>query len=324
MSLSGKAPVIAAAGQWFAGMALPDEAAVGWSGGADSTALLLALHTAGCRVQAWHIDHGWRDNSAEEAAFLAGQAAAWGIPFFHARLPVAPAANMEAAARKGRLAQFAAWRRQQGVDVLCLGHHREDQAETVCMRMLQGAGVSGCRGMRARHSLDGLNILRPLLHVPRRHLRAALCEAGVSWLEDVSNRDMRFMRNRIRHHLFPCMCAAGYDPVELYLRWQRQAGRLTEEIEAEMAGINITRDRAGVSVPWPDWIKCPAAVRARLLQGMMAALCGEGVVPGRRHILLVERWTAGGGRGGLDLSRCRLERRKGRLHLESAPPHSHR
>jgi len=320
---SAKAPVIAAAAEWFAGMDVPEKAAVGWSGGADSTALLLALHAAGCRVRAWHVDHGWRDDSAEEAALLAEQAAAWGIPFSGARLPVVPVANMEAVARKGRLAQFSVWSREQGVDVLCLGHHRDDQAETVCMRMLQGAGVSGCCGMRVRHSLDGLHILRPLLHVSRARLHAALHAAGVRWLEDVSNRDMRFMRNRIRHHLFPRMRKAGHDPVELYLRWQRQAKRLAEEIEAGTAGIEMIRHRAGVSVAWSDWAKCSAAVRARLLQRMMAALYGEGIVPGRRHILLVERWTAGGGRGGLDLSRCRLARRKGHLHLETPPPHPH-
>lgn len=315
--------MIATAKAWLEGIDLPDETAVGWSGGVDSTAMLLALHSAGCRVRAWHVDHGWRDDSAREAAILTGQAAAWGIPFFSARLSVTSSANMEAVARKGRYAQFAAWSREQGIDVLCLGHHRDDQAETVCMRMLQGAGVMGCRGMRVRHNLNGLHILRPLLHVPRTHLQQALHEAGVCWLEDPYNADTRFLRNRIRHHLFPCMRKAGCEPAVLYLRWQQQAVQLAELIEAEVAGIEITQNQVSVSLAWSDWVKCSAAVRAQLLQRMMSRLQGEGVVAGRRHILLAERWTTDGGRGGLDLSRCRLRRCKGHLHLEFVPKHPH-
>ena len=306
---------------------LPEDVAVGWSGGADSTALLLALKAAGYRVRAWHVDHGWRDSSAAEARALAGQAEAWGIPFSFARPAVAAGSNREAAARQARYAQFQRWAEEQGIGVLCLAHQRDDQAETVCMRLLQGAGPGGCRGMRVERHMGRLRIVRPFLHLSGKELREGLRQAGVAWLEDPSNRDVRLWRNRIRHHLFPAMEKAGVQPDELFLRWQAAAERLTAQLDAEADMVigeadmklsgNAETATKDISLPWKAWQECVPAVRARLLQKMMARLLGESVTPGRRHILLVEQWTNHRGRGGLDLSRCRLQRRRKRLHLQA-------
>jgi len=304
---------------------LPDEVAVGWSGGADSTALLLALQARGQRVHAWHVDHGWRDTSADEALHLAEVAENWGIPFSSARLISTPETNREAAARYARYAQFERWSGQQGISTLCLAHHRDDQAETVCMRLLQGAGAGGCRGMQRQRKLGALRIVRPLLHVPGLELRLALRQAGVKWLEDPSNSDMSVWRNRIRHRLFPAVRQADVLPEELFLRWQQQAEQLTVRLDAaadlvmNSGNANESKSPAEmpqVSLPWQSWAVCGSAVRARVLQKMMAQLLGAGVTPGRRHILLAEKWTNQNGRGGLDLSRCRLQRKRAYLHLE--------
>jgi len=307
--------------------ALPEHVAVGWSGGADSTALLLALKSAGHHVRAWHVDHGWRRNSAAEAQALAKKAEAWDIPFFTARLSHAGAANREAVARKGRYDQFVLWAGEQGVSTLCLGHHRDDQAETVCMRMLQGAGSGGCVGMRRERRMGTLRIVRPLLHVPGGKLRAALQKDGVGWLEDPSNSDMSIWRNRIRHRLFPAMSRAGQSPQELFLRWQKQAERLTGLLDLaadallRAGNMQLSEGSANgarkVILLWSEWKASAPPVRARALQKMMAQLFGEGVTPGRRHILLVEQWMIHGARGGLDLTGCRLRHCRERLHLES-------
>lgn len=306
--------------------ALPEEVAVGWSGGADSTALLLALKAAGYRVRAWHVDHGWRASSAGEARALAERAAAWGIPFYAARLEPAGNGNREAAARHARYARFRLWAGEQGIRVLCLAHQRDDQAETVCMRLLQGAGAGGCRGMRSERHEGSLLLVRPLLHVPGALLRETLRRAGVDWLEDPSNRDTGLWRNRIRHRLFPAVERAGIRPDELFLRWQAQAELLAARLDAEAGRVlaegeaEVSEDAASagmdVSLLWRSWSACAPAVRARVLQRMMAMVLGESVTPGRRHILLVEQWTNHRGRGGLDLSRCRLQRRRRRLHLQ--------
>jgi len=303
----------------------PDKVAVGWSGGVDSTALLLALQSRGQRVHAWHVDHAWRDTSADEALHLAEIAGKWGIPFSSARLTSAPETNREAAARHARYAQFECWAGQQGISTLCLAHHRDDQAETVCMRLLQGAGAGGCRGMQRQRMLGTLRIVRPLLHVPGLELRLALQRTGIKWLEDPSNSDISIWRNRIRHRLFPAIRQADMLPEELFLRWQQQAEQLTNRLDTA-ANMVMNSGNANesknpeemfqVSLRWQSWVACGSAVRARVLQKMMARLLGSGVTPGRRHILLAEKWTNQNGRGGLDLSRCRLQRRRAYLHLE--------
>lgn len=258
---------------------------------------------------------------------LARQAEAWGIPFFSARPALAVSSNREAGARHARYTQFQHWATEQGINVLCLAHQRDDQAETVCMRLLQGAGPGGCRGMHSERSMGNLRIVRPLLHVPGQTLRQALGQAGVAWLEDPSNQDMALWRNRIRHGLFPAMERAGVQPAELFLRWQAQAELLVAQLDAEAEvvigqGEMELSENAGtatkdISLLWEPWRGCAPAVRARVLQKMMASLLGESVTPGRRHILLVEQWTNHRGRGGLDLSRCRLQRRRRRLHLQA-------
>ncbi len=298
---------------------LPERVAVGWSGGADSTALLLALKCSGRDVMAWHVDHGWRDNSAREAAQLAEQAAAWGVAFVSARLSAGVHAS-EAQARAGRYEQFQSWSRQFHLTTLCLGHHRDDQAETVCMRLLQGAGAAGCRGMWRERQIGALRVVRPLLHLPSKTMRQAMSLAGIDWLEDSTNRDMRIWRNRIRHRLFPAMAKAGIAPDALFLRWQRQAESVTLRLDAaaELLMQQLSRTETGLCLPWALWVNSVPPTRARWLQKCMAQLLGDGVTPGRRHLIMVEAWTRKSGRGGLDLSRCRLYRERDYLHLRPA------
>jgi len=298
---------------------LPQQLAVGWSGGADSTALLLALKEAGYDVQAWHIDHGWRQSSTQESKSLGVKAASWGIKFISARLPPPSGKNREAEARLGRLAQFQNWSQATGISTICLAQHLDDQAETVCMRLLQGAGAGGCQGMQYERLLGKLRIVRPLLHVPVQDLRQALTDTGITWFEDPSNKDMNIWRNRIRLQLFPRIRKAGISPQTLFLRWQQQASKLIQHIDQETDDLWHTtaqNEQNMITIPWLAWKSCSSVIRARLLQKMMAQLLGDGVTPGRRHIELVESWTIKSGRGGLDLSRCRLYRKRGYLHLQ--------
>jgi len=292
-----------------------DEAvAVGWSGGADSTALLLALRQRGMHVSAWHVDHGWRRESLAEASRLEALAQNWRIPFYSARVQAADS-NREHEARQARYACFSRWAREQGVHHLYLAHHAADQAETVCMRLLQGAGVFGCRGMAAERQHDGVLIHRPWLRVDPVYLRQLLRQAQVDWFEDPSNRDCSLWRNAVRQRLFPAMQAAGRDPHVLFLRWQQQAVRIAREVEQAALEVPLDDMAGEVRVPWSVWLRLSNSVRVFVLQRMVSMLFGEGVCAGRRHIRLVETWTAQGGHGGVDLSRCRLERKKSYLHL---------
>lgn len=314
----GSVPILPQAAVWLKNCQLPERLAVGFSGGADSTALLLALHHAGHEVIAWHVDHGWRADSAREADALRRQMDIWGIEFYSADVDAISANNREATARKARYVQFARWAKAQGIKTLCLAHHRDDQAETVCMRMLQGAGVAGCAGMRPVRELEHLSVVRPLLRVLKSALKAALRQAGVRWLEDASNRDTTLMRNHIRHHLFPHIRKNGVDPSDLFCRWQIQASLLSVMLNEQASAAGIQQRQGVVSMSWNIWREMPGPVRACVLQHMIAMLFSEGVVLGRRHIELAESWLRKGGRGGIDLSRCRLSHRGEGLQLSTA------
>ncbi len=311
-------PRLGGSGQWLDGLALPRRLAVGWSGGVDSTALLLALADRGHEIVAWHVDHGWHAGSAAVAEALQRKAANWGIEFHRARTRPVLNKNREGEARRARFEQFAAWAAGQGIETLCLAQQRDDQAETVCMRLLQGAGPAGCAGMRRERYWQGLRIVRPLLHIGRDELAAALLGAGVDWYEDASNQDTSLLRNRIRHRLFTAVRESGVDPVALFGRWQVQAARLAQRLDALADDVPLTAWRDGAVMGWEDWRSSPAPVRAVLLQRMNAQVFGEGAVLGRRHILLAEQWLRNGGKSGIDLSRCRLFRRRQNLHLAPA------
>jgi tRNA(Ile)-lysidine synthase len=160
------------------------------SGGPDSLALLILARAAGLEVTAVHVDHGLRPGSSAESGIVAAAAARLGAAFRAVQARVEPGPNLEARARAARYAQLPA-------DVLT-GHTADDQAETVLLNLLRGSGLDGLAGMRR----DGR---RPLLGL-RRSETAALCSAtGFDPVEDPSNVDPRFRRNRVRHELVPLM-----------------------------------------------------------------------------------------------------------------------
>ncbi len=183
------------------------------SGGADSLALLVLAVAAGCDVTAIHVDHGLRPGSVAEAEVVAGAAAWFGARFEGRRVSLVPGPNLEARARAARFAVLP-------TDV-ATGHTMDDQAETILVNLLRGAGADGLAGMApgARHPILGL----------RRHETHALCAAvGLVPACDESNDDPAFVRNRIRHELLPlCAQVAGRDPVPLLAR---QAGVLRDEV----------------------------------------------------------------------------------------------
>ena len=173
------------------------------SGGADSLALLVLAVRAGCGVTAVHVDHGLRAGSAAEAGVVGAAAARLGAAFRAERVAVGVGPNLEARARAARYAVLPA-------DVLT-GHTADDQAETVLLNLLRGAGLAGLAGMRR----DG----HPLLSLRRRETEA-LCRAlGLTPVVDPSNADPVHLRNRVRHELVPVLDAlAGRDVRALLAR----------------------------------------------------------------------------------------------------------
>lgn len=167
------------------------------SGGPDSLALLLLAHASGAAIEAATVDHRLRPEAAEEAQFVARLCGQWGIR--HTILPLQhpPSGNISAWARHARYAALEDWRAAHGLDVLVTAHHADDQLETIIMRLNRGAGLAGLAGIRAQRD----RIVRPLLGWRKAELTALVEAAGITPVDDPSNKDDRFDRARLRKAL---------------------------------------------------------------------------------------------------------------------------
>lgn len=218
-----------------------DGVVVAFSGGPDSTALLLGMarlaERLGCRLAAAHLDHGMDSGSAERAREAARLAVRIGVPLIAERREVPalrrPSESPEAAARRVRYEMLEEVRRRLGARYTATAHHRDDQAETVLLRLLFGSGLEGLAGIRPVRG----PLVRPLLSVPRESLRAAVAEAGLSPIEDPTNADLGAPRSRVRHRLLPELSEGDRDGLAPRL------ARLAER--ARGAGAALDRGLAG-------------------------------------------------------------------------------
>jgi len=178
---------------------------VGLSGGCDSVVLLHLLASLGLggRLQAIHVHHGLSANADRWAVFCADHCQHLGVPFVLERVSVDPRSGngIEAAARAARYEGFARCAR----DLLLLGHHRGDQAETLLFNLLRGAGVAGAAGIPVERRERELRILRPLLEVPREEIEAYARANDLAWVGDESNSDTGLTRNFLRHEILPAL-----------------------------------------------------------------------------------------------------------------------
>ncbi|MBI2421901.1 MAG: tRNA lysidine(34) synthetase TilS [Candidatus Hydrogenedentes bacterium] len=186
------------------------------SGGLDSMVLLHLLRECPWRIAVIHVDHHTRDGeSAKDAAFVAARAKALGIPChltdWMDEAHGDAGSSFEMRARAGRYGLFEAIAEKQRYTVVLTAHHADDQAETVLMRLLKGAGPEGLAGIPNVRPLGKKTVLRPLLDTTRAELRAYAMEHEVAWREDASNEDNSFLRNRIRNELLPQL-RSEYNP----------------------------------------------------------------------------------------------------------------
>lgn len=197
------------------------------SGGPDSLCLLHVLlrlrDELHLRLHVAHLNHGLRPEADDEAQFVAGLAAQWGLPCTVGKadvrgLAAAEHRSLEEAARVARYRFLAQVARAQGAGLVAVAHNADDQVETVLMHCLRGAGLPGLRGMRRRapwpvEAADGCPgpaLIRPLLDVPRAAIEAYDREQGLEPRYDVTNLEVTYFRNRIRHELVPVL--ESYNP----------------------------------------------------------------------------------------------------------------
>jgi tRNA(Ile)-lysidine synthase len=249
------------------------------SGGADSLALLVLASTAGCDVTAMHVDHGLRPGSAEESDVVEAAARRFGARFRRTRASVSAGPNLEARARAARYAVLPA-----GV---LTGHTADDQAETVLINLLRGAGLDGLAAMSPdRHPLLGL----------RRWETRELCrQVGLEPVHDPTNDDPAHLRNRVRHELLPLLDALAGRDVGAVLA--RQAGLLGEDaalLDELAAALDPTDARQVAAAPAPlarralrRWLADPYPPDAAALDRVLAVARGDAVacqLPGGRRV----------------------------------------
>ncbi len=231
------------------------EVACAVSGGADSLALLVLAVRAGCEVIAIHVDHGLRAGSEVEALVVADVAAGLGAGFRSERVQVAPGANLEARAREARYRVLPA-----GV---LTGHTADDRAETMILNLLRGAGPAGMAGIRR-------GTQRPLIDLRRSDTEALCAALGLDPVQDPSNQDPAFRRNRVRHEILPLLAdVADRDPVPVLVR---QAD-LFADLDDATAGLASQLDPSSSS---ELAAAAPAVAGAAVQAWLLAAGVGDG------------------------------------------------
>ena len=177
------------------------------SGGSDSVALLHLLHVLGYNCHVVHLNHLLRgDDSAKDQRFVETLAHRLKLPITTMETDVSALASthsisIEMAGRKARHAFFSSLPPAP----IALGHHANDQVETFLLRLIRGAGRGGLSGMQPLQHINGLTLLRPLLHLKKEQLVEWLEENAFTWREDASNMNPVFQRNQIRHHILPLL-----------------------------------------------------------------------------------------------------------------------
>ncbi|GKS89094.1 tRNA lysidine(34) synthetase TilS [Acidovorax sp. SUPP2539] len=224
--------------------------AVGLSGGADSTALLLAC--AGRwpgQVHAFHVHHGLQAAADGFERHCADLCQRQGVPLQVARVNARPAPGQspEDTARRMRYEAFAGLAQvtlgHDAIKTIALAQHADDQAETLLLALSRGAGVPGLASMPAHWQRDGLDWHRPLLRVAGADVRTWLVARGEAWVEDPTNGDEHYTRNRIRHRLLPALDAAFPQFRDTFARSAEhaaQASELLQELaEADLVAVGV-------------------------------------------------------------------------------------
>ncbi len=290
-----------------------DRLIVGVSGGADSVALvelLIELPKLQPQIVIAHLNHNLRGvESDEDEAFVRKFSERHALPFELASIDIKQLAletgrSLEEAGREARYIFLEQLRQKYNAVAIVVAHHADDQAETFLLRLLRGAGTSGLAAM----SIKGRNrIIRPLLQISRGEILDYLDERGITFREDSSNTDQKFLRNRIRHELLPLMneYASGISQ-----RLARTAELLGEdETLLESCTARIFTDIAKTGVGWTgllrkELILLPKALRLRLYRDTIARIQGNLKHFEQLHFMLADHALLEGKTGNsLDLPR---------------------
>lgn len=225
------------------GLTLPLPVAVAFSGGADSTVL---LHAAAAlwpgQVHAIHVHHGLQAAADTFEQHCRHACQALRVPLHVKRVQArhVPGDSPEDAARRARYRALAEQASAHGLHAVLLGQHADDQVETLLLALSRGAGLPGLAAMPASFERHGMRFERPLLQLSGREIRAWLAERGVAFIEDPTNADTAYTRNRIRHQLLPALEQTFPQFRETFARSARHAAQ-AQELLSDLAQDDLAR-----------------------------------------------------------------------------------
>jgi tRNA(Ile)-lysidine synthase len=265
------------------GLPLDVPVLIACSGGADSVALAASSVRVGVRCAIGHVDHGLREASAQEAEGVRELARQLGVPFFLRKISGLNIrdAGLEAAARTARYAALGELARSAGTPAVATAHTRRDQAETILLRLIRGAGPGALAGIRRRRQLaPGIELLRPLLAVSRAATEAYCAVRGLHWVDDPHNVDPARTRARLRS-LWPALL------------------ELNPRLEEALAGASATFAEED------ELLNALALAGAHLhpvlrRRALLLAAAEQGVRPERKHLEAIVRLLERG-EGAVDL-----------------------
>jgi tRNA(Ile)-lysidine synthase len=296
--------------------------AVAVSGGRDSTALWHATARAaavagGLQVIGLHVHHGLQTQADRWLAHLQGQARRWasrGLPvsLHWQRLHGPPPAgqSVEAWARRERYAALTQMARGLDVQIVLLAHHRRDQAETFLLQAMRGAGPAGLSAMPREAERFGIIWARPWLDQPREAVEAYLRRHRLAHIEDLSNADTRWARNRLRHEVWPALrlsFAHAENSLAASARRAQEAAACLHEL-AQMDLVQATTDDGSLCLT--AWVSLSTARRANLLRAWLTRWTAVGVAETLVQRLLLELPDASCGRWPMAAGQLRVHARR--------------
>ena len=251
---------------------------LGVSGGPDSFFLLQILHDLDYSMVVAHLDHSLRTKSHEEAIFVEKKAKELGYEFAMETVSVDKLAkqeklNIEDASRKARYSFLFRVAEEKNAQAVLVAHHADDQVETILMRLIRGAGLSGLIGMKLilqpNQWHQKIPLIRPLLDVYRKDILEYCQKNKIDYLEDPSNQNRKFRRNLIRHDLIPQLGKMNPNFKATLLRNANMLGAENDAMDqyTEIAWQNcvVENKKKLITISVPAYNRQPLAIKRRLL-----------------------------------------------------------
>jgi len=260
------------------------------SGGSDSVALLYILAMLSPRfhitIGVAHLDHCLRaEKSAQDARFVESLALKLGLPFHIQKVNIGEVAeqeklSIEHAGRKARYDFFWNTSQKAGYSRIATAHHAGDNAEVILMNILRGAGKSGLSGIPPVRKDRDIDIIRPLIHLSKNEIRKFLSENGLHCVQDSTNQDTAYYRNRVRHNLLPEI-EVSYNPkiIEALNRMgsiiRDEENWISEIVDSEMRNLVLHEKNGPIRFSASQLMKNPLPLRRRIVRNVIRQVKGD-------------------------------------------------